>query len=369
MNFKKTNKHLKDDYTIINFCDDRKKQEDSNKLMREKEILYFIREITKALVSTNSIEDMSNMVYNFLKDRYGECTIGIAVNSPKKSRISDCFFFENDERLDFEDILYSEESGSKLLKAVLDKKEYIYEKNTRKGPSVFIGRIPTSSFFAPLIIEKDVIGVFTFQIYGKDTFSMEEIEICRELIPFMTIALNNTLKNKKILMANKNLEKYSKYDDLTGIYNRRFFYESFNKIYKKSILKNEKAFLFLMDLNNFKGVNDTFGHFVGDEALIKIAGVLKKLFFNRGEVGRYGGDEFLCGISKVSKKIVVKLAETIIDEIDNLDIHYSTFGDKVSLSIGILELNSKKDLRDYFLQLDENLYKAKNSATTKIFIS
>ncbi|OQY41101.1 MAG: hypothetical protein B6227_06200 [Fusobacteriia bacterium 4572_74] len=76
-----------------------------------------------------------------------------------------------------------------------------------------------------------------------------------------------------------------------------------------------------MDLNNFKGVNDNSGHFVGDEALIRVAGVLKNLFSNRGKVGRFRGDEFLCGIANVSKKTVIELAEKIVDEIDNLDIY------------------------------------------------
>ena len=365
MNLKKQNKFMKN----IHIINSESITEDSHKLMREKNILYFIREITKALVSSNSIEDMSKMVYNFLKGRYGECTIGIAVNYPREKKVSDCFFFEDDKRLDFEDFLYSEGSASKLLKSVLNKKEYIYEDKTRKDILISVGKVPKASYFTPLILEKDVIGAFTFQIYERDIFSIEELEICRELIPFMTIALNNTLQNKKILMANKILEKYSKYDDLTGIYNRRFFYESFDKIYKKSILENEKVFLYLMDLDNFKGVNDNFGHFVGDEALIKVAEVLKKLFFDYGEVGRFGGDEFLCGVAKISKKTMIELAKKIIDEIDKLDIYHNNLGDKVSISIGILELNSKKDLRNYFLQLDENLYKAKNIMTKKIFIS
>lgn len=308
MNLKKQNKFMKNIHSI----NSESITEDSHKLMREKNILYFISEITKALVSSNSIEDMSKMVYNFLKGRYGECTIGIAVNYPKEKKVSDCFFFEDDKRLDFEDILYSEGSASKLLKSVLNKKEYIYEDKTRKDILISVGKVPKASYFTPLILEKDVIGAFTFQIYERDIFSIEELEICRELIPFMTIALNNTLQNKKILMANKILEKYSKYDDLTGIYNRRFFYESFDKIYKKSILENEKVFLYLMDLDNFKGVNDNFGHFVGDEALIKVAEVLKKLFFDYGEVGRFGGDEFLCGVAKISKKTVIELAKNIM---------------------------------------------------------
>jgi len=365
MIFKEKNKFIKN----IHRTNSTLKIRDTYKLMREKNILYFIREITKSLVSSNSIEDMSKMIYFFLKDRYGECTIGIGVNFPKEKKISDCFFFEDDKRLDFEDILYSEGSASKLLKSVLNKKEYIFEDKTRKEISVSIGKVPKASYFTPLTLEKDIIGAFTFQIYERDFFSMEELDICRELIPFMTIALNNTIQNKKILMANKILERYSKYDDLTGIYNRRFFYESFDKIYKKSILNNKKVFLYLMDLDNFKGVNDNFGHFKGDEALIKVGEVLKKIFFDNGKIGRYGGDEFLCGITNISKNKVIELAEKIIDEIDKLDIYYNQLGEKISISIGILELKSKKDLRDYFLQLDKNLYKAKKSTTTKIFIS
>ena len=369
MNLRKKSKFIEKNYSTISLWDEMDIAVNPHKLMREKEILYFIREIIKALVSANSIEEMSKMVYHFLKETYGECTIGIAVNSPKEKRISDCFFFEKDERLDFEDILYSEGETSKLLKAVLDKKEYIYGKKTRIGPSVFIGRVPTASYFVPLIIEKDVIGAFTFQIYERDVFSQEELEVCRELIPFMTIALNNTLQNKKILIANKILEKYSKYDDLTEIYNRRFFYEAFDKSYKKSMKEGYKTFLFLMDLNNFKGVNDNFGHFAGDEALIRVAETLKRLFFKRGEVGRYGGDEFICGIAEVSKEIVMELAEKVIDEVYNLDIYYNNSGGRVGISIGILELDFDKELKNYFLQLDKNLYRAKNSTEKTIFIS
>ena len=67
-----------------------------------------------------------------------------------------------------------------------------------------------------------------------------------------------------------------------------------------------------MDLNNFKGVNDNFGHFVGDESLIKVADILKRLFLDKGEVGRYGGDEFLCGVANISKEKVIQIAKIII---------------------------------------------------------
>ena len=127
--------------------------------------------------------------------------------------------------------------------------------------------------------------------------------------------------------------------------------------------------LIMCDIDSYKQYNDTYGHIKGDECLKSISKVLLKNRRATDTVTRYGGDEFLCGIANVSKKTVIELAEKIIYKIDKLNIYYDSNGGKVSISIGILELNYKEDLRDYFLELDKNLYKAKNSTTNKIVIS
>ncbi len=336
-------------------------------LQREKEVFYFVREIAKAVVSTVSIKEMSRRVYESMKRVYGECTIGIAVNSPEKEKIYDCFYHEMDRCLDFEDIPY-EEKDSKLLKAILHEREFIYSGEEMKKVSKFVGNIPRACYFSPLKMGEKVIGAFTFQTYERDEFFPEELEVCRELVPFMTIALNNTLQNKKMLEANKVLQKYSKYDELTGIYNRRYFYEVFEKKYREAVKKGEKAFLYLMDLNDFKGVNDNFGHHKGDMALKRVGEVLRRKFRD-GDVGRFGGDEFLCGFTGVSSERALEMAQEVAADIYNEGIIYTPSGKRVGVSIGILELKSGKVLRDYFKDLDKNLYRAKRSSTTKIFMS
>jgi len=342
-------------------------QRERLQLQREKEVFYFVREIAKTVVSTTSIKEMSRRVYDSMRDVYGECTIGIAVNSPETERICDCFYHEMDRCLEFEDISYLEKE-SKLLKAILHEREFIYSGEEIQSHSKFVGSIPKACYFSPLKMGKEVIGAFTFQSYERDDFSVEELEVCRELIPFMTIALNNTLQNKKILEANRILQKHSKYDELTGIYNRRYFYEVFEEKYRGAVKKGEKVFLYLLDLNNFKGVNDNFGHHKGDLALKKVGEILRKRF-SRGDVGRFGGDEFLCGITGISSEKALELAQGVAEDISLEDISYNSSGNKVGISIGILELNSGRVLRDYFKDLDRNLYRAKRSLTTKIFMS
>lgn len=336
-------------------------------LQREKEVFYFVREIAKTVVSTVSIKEMSRRVYESMKRVYGECTIGIAVNSPETERVYDCFYHEMDRCLDFEDISYLEKE-SKLLKAILHEREFIYSGEDMKSHSKFVGSVPRACYFSPLKMGGEVIGAFTFQTYERDEFSPEELEVCRELVPFVTIALNNTLQNKKILEANTILQKHSKYDELTGIYNRRYFYEIFEEKYRDAMKKGEKSFLYLMDLNDFKGVNDNFGHHRGDLALKRVGEVLRRRFTG-GDAGRFGGDEFLCGFTGISSERALELAQEVAADIYNEGITYSPSGDRVGVSIGILELKSGRVLRGYFKDLDENLYRAKRSSTTKIYMS
>lgn len=337
------------------------------KLQREREAFYFVKELAKVVVSTNSIRDMSKRVYESMRSAYGECTIGIAVNSPEMERICDCFYHEMDRFLDFEDIPYTEKE-SKLLKAILHEREFIYSGEEIKKLSKFVGSVPRACYFAPLKMGEEVIGAFTYQTYEKDEFSSEELEVCRELVPFMTIALNNTLQNKKILEANRVLQKHSKYDELTGIYIRRYFYEVFEKKYREAWKVGKKTFLYLMDLNNFKGVNDNFGHHKGDLALKRVGEILKGRFAG-GDVGRFGGDEFLCGLTGVSSEEAMEIAQKVAADIHDEDISYNFLGCRVGISIGILELESGRVLRDYFKDLDNNLYRAKRSSITKIYMS
>ena len=69
---------------------------------REMEVFFLIKEITKSILLTSSIKGKSEKAYRFMKERYGECTVGLAVNDPEGEKLYDCFYYEGDECLDFE---------------------------------------------------------------------------------------------------------------------------------------------------------------------------------------------------------------------------------------------------------------------------
>lgn len=334
-------------------------------LLREKEELIdvahtldLVTEISQVIVSTSSIKEMSKKLYLEMKRNFGECSIGIATNSRKERRLEDCFYHEFDTCFDFGDIFYSDLGGSKLLEAVLNQKEYIYEGLRKSTLKTVVGEAPTASYFTPLKMKGEVIGAFTYQIFKKSNFSRKEIDICRRLIPFVTIALNNTLQARQLSKANKLLQYYSTTDDLTKVFTRRFFYEVFEKRYLEARKVKKNSFLLLVDIDNFKGVNDNFGHSLGDEVLQKVSDILTDTL-SLGIVGRYGGDEFLGGITGLVMEEVCEIAAGIVDKVEKLRIPYNKEGNTIGVSIGILELSGGRPLREYFPQLDKNLYRAK----------
>ncbi len=132
------------------------------------------------------------------------------------------------------------------------------------------------------------------QIYGND-----EIRLIAEHI------------NQMI----EKLKGYIHYDYLTGVYNRYFF----EKKVKQAISNKEKFAIVLFDTDNFKEINDLFGHMIGDKLLQAYAGRLKEFIGNRGFVGRFGGDEFLMYINKESFNSDSNLIKIVKKAIEHLD--------------------------------------------------
>ncbi len=165
----------------------------------------------------------------------------------------------------------------------------------------------------------------------------------------------------KLTEQNKILQDIARKDGLTDLLNRRYMEELLNQ----TDTREEKGFFLLLDLDNFKLVNDTFGHVVGDEVLIRFAGVLKEEIDKEGSVCRLGGDEFAIYIPKeyekeALKKIVRRMIAVIEFEVNELLLESCGF--KVSVSIGIAE---KPEDGNSFMELyaaaDKALYYVKQN--------
>jgi len=150
-------------------------------------------------------------------------------------------------------------------------------------------------------------------------------------------------------------------DDLTGVYNRRHFFE--RSIYELERVKRNHGSLSLIiiDLDNFKQINDTFGHPAGDRALVEVSGQIQRHIRAVDLLARFGGEEFVILLPDTSLEDAVNTAERIRINIEALEIFYDDHKIHVSSSFGVTGINSvnQEDLSIFLKKADQALYKAK----------
>jgi diguanylate cyclase (GGDEF)-like protein len=175
--------------------------------------------------------------------------------------------------------------------------------------------------------------------------------------------------NKLLLKANAELEKISMIDELTTIFNRRAFDIAFEKLWKASMSPRKPLAIIMIDIDHFKHLNDTYGHLVGDQCLIKIAKELKSVVNEtRNFVARFGGEEFVVMLSDTTEDCAAIVAENMRKKIENLGIENSNVNSIVTISLGVASVIpnyaiSPKDLID---AADRALYQAKEDGRNKV---
>lgn len=190
-------------------------------------------------------------------------------------------------------------------------------------------------------------------------FDIGAIDYIRK--PFEPVILKSRLERVlKILDERENLENNSKKDSLTGLWNRAYLEEYFQT--KKS---DEQGYLLMLDLDNFKNLNDTFGHIAGDNALAAFADAMLRLTSKDDILCRIGGDEFVIVIKgNQDKEDIIKLAKELIAGVEisinaNIDRECDNV---VSVSIGIVRFPADgADFAELYNHADKALYFVKQN--------
>lgn len=173
--------------------------------------------------------------------------------------------------------------------------------------------------------------------------------------------INEMLDSKELLQ--KKLENLAIKDRLTNLYNRHKLDEIVQNELERSNRFNHNFSFSILDIDNFKDINDTYGHQIGDEVLIKIAKILKESIRKVDYVGRWGGEEFLilCPETDIngSKKLLEKIRKNIEESKIIEDL-------KVTASFGLTELKKDDTLKEILKRADDALYEAKKEGKNRV---
>ena len=162
-------------------------------------------------------------------------------------------------------------------------------------------------------------------------FKDKKLKLFLNYIEELTEQYEELLRQKKDLL--KELERKAIYDPLTGLFNRYALMEFLSKeVERIKREKGENLFIIFLDLDNFKQVNDLYGHKKGDEVLKKVAELLKNYFRKYDIVARFGGDEFMVIVRNNSRENVEETLKKLQKRIEEI---FSKFDISVSYGIAV----------------------------------
>jgi len=172
---------------------------------------------------------------------------------------------------------------------------------------------------------------------------------------------NNGLTKEKLV-----LQQLSSRDSLTGLFNRSKLEEAFEYEQKQSNRYETDLSIIMIDIDDFKSVNDTYGHNIGDVFLKEIAEILKTSFRDVDTVGRWGGEEFLILLPKTNLEDSKKIAEKVRKEIELYK--FTEIGNKTA-SFGVATHSNNESLSSLLNRADKALYAAKENGRNRVEVA
>ena len=163
-------------------------------------------------------------------------------------------------------------------------------------------------------------------------------------------------------------DEKSKTDDLTKIYNRRYFFEILLEKIESSRIAKSFFYLIIFDIDHFKGINDTYGHSFGAFTIAQTGKLIKTATEHRGLASRFGGDEFMVFIPNVNIETARQIAETIRLEVEAHPFVMEGITLGPTISVGVSDLKKDDTMASLFKRADEALYQSKRTGRNKVSV-
>ena len=186
--------------------------------------------------------------------------------------------------------------------------------------------------------------------------------LLEERVQERTLELHITLQ--ELEEANRELEQKNTLDELTGLFNRRFYDQKILAEYRRSKRNLTPLSLLIIDIDHFKAVNDNYGHQMGDYCLVWLSNHLKKSLKRGSDMAfRYGGEEFCIILPDTDEKGAMVFAEALRKNIEHQACSHEDIEIALTISSGIFTYVQQDDVKpeQIFTRADKALYKAKHN--------
>lgn len=230
---------------------------------------------------------------------------------------------------------------------------------------------------APIVVRGVMVGrIITFEDMTELRSLFDETTLQNEILQERNQSLIGI--QNELFQTNRKLKEMAITDSLTGCYNRHYLTQQLEHEVMKSRQSRTPFAIFLVDIDFFKHVNDSYGHLTGDEVICSTVEVIRQTLREKDILARYGGEEFIIYLPNTNQSQALLLAEQIKSNIEMNQIIFDHVSHPVSITIsmGLLSINNdfraetkdnpKTYLNDLFESVDKALYQAKKEGRNRI---
>ncbi len=240
--------------------------------------------------------------------------------------------------------------------------------SNRQAPPVELNAEEINLQTKSLFLETPKIGGIVGIGVQTDISQDESRRLVMESI--LSTLMNVVGSVKAIYKYTRDLEYYATRDPLTDLHNQRIFWEMLNYEVLRAYRHEYKFGLLVIDLDNFKSINDSYGHSFGDRYLQELAAIFRDALRSGDLLARYGGDEFTVILPEAGMEQIKQITNRIFNGMQNLQLKAPSGDDlDAGLSIGVAiypdHASSSKDL---FMFADNMMYKAKSAGKNRVYL-
>ncbi len=228
------------------------------------------------------------------------------------------------------------------------------------GINVKVAETAKYLFRYDLVASRELIGELT--VSRNQPFVNQEINLLRQYLDTIVYPLRNALNYREAVRA-------SLKDPLTGAGNRIALTNSLQREIERSKRYHQPMAVLMLDMDNFKNINDMFGHKQGDDVLVNVAEIMFEDLRGSDSIFRYGGEEFVVLLSNTDLEWAIHIAERLRNKIEKLAIEQDSIRIITTTSIGIAMLDPRESIMKLLDRADKAMYEAKESGRNQVKIS
>ncbi len=322
----------------------KKRSDTTEKLSKAYEITSFISKIM-------NVDDLVKNLTIMLRNNFAYLNVVIL---RKSGNTLEVFYASdyNEKEIGMINEMLKTTNSSVTKRSWLDGRSYLIKDSSKVTDFITIRNKVVSEIAIPIVVHNQKWGVLNVEKEGAKSLDEEDLKLLEIIVHHLSSAIENAHLYKELnIMANT--------DPMTGLYNYRYLKNYLTELIGKD--RNHKTVfsLVMLDMNDFKKINDSYGHLAGDEVLKWLSSKLISSLGDFSKVTRYGGDEFFIIMEK-NKEEANLIIKRFRDEIRAVQFEYNGNKINVDFSIGIKEFPTDEgEMFKLIDKVDKDLYRDK----------